>query len=174
MGLTWAVGWALTGLGIGALSLILPDAWTAPFFRVFDAPLPALAVPGFVGGALFSVVLSVAARRRRFDQLSLPGFTLLGAAGGALLAVVPTTMVLAGLATLAEGLSLWRLTAVTAIPLTALSAASAAATLVIARKAQGPGDLGPIDALPDAADVQALEQGTPAATSIRARDRSAR
>jgi len=50
MGLTWAVGWALTGVLIGGLwSLGVPMEW---FVEVFDAPLPALAVPGLWCGLL--------------------------------------------------------------------------------------------------------------------------
>ena len=46
MGLTWAVGWALVGvlIGVSIEFLGLPLGW---FIEVFDAPLPALAVPGF-------------------------------------------------------------------------------------------------------------------------------
>ena len=77
MGITWAVAWALAGVLIGVLwTLGLPMEW---FIEVFDAPLPALAVPGFFGGAVFSTVLGIAGRRRRFDELSLPRFGALGA-----------------------------------------------------------------------------------------------
>ena len=53
MGLTWAVGWALTGLAIGVASIALPFLPWHLFFDVFDAPLPALAVPGFFGGLFY-------------------------------------------------------------------------------------------------------------------------
>ena len=56
MGLTWAVGWALCGVLIGVTSILLPGLPWASFFDVFDAPLPALAVPGFVGDVLLSLV----------------------------------------------------------------------------------------------------------------------
>ncbi len=64
MGLTWAAGWALFGLLIGVTSILLPWLPWELFFDVFDAPLPALAIPGFVGGVLFSRVLGIAGRRR--------------------------------------------------------------------------------------------------------------
>ena len=74
VGLTWAVAWAFVGLLIGLASNLLPGLpWNA-FFDVFDAPLPALAIPGFLGGAFFSLVLGIAERRRRFDQLSVLRF----------------------------------------------------------------------------------------------------
>lgn len=128
MGVTWAVGWALAGLGIGVLwTLGLPMEW---FVEVFDAPLPALAVPGFFAGMAFSTVLGIAGRRRRFDELSLPRFTAWGAVGGVLLSLVPLT----ALGTLASGSTV----AVILGTLTVLSAASAAGTLKLARMAEAP------------------------------------
>jgi hypothetical protein len=133
-GLTWALAWALGGILIGIASNVLPFLPWDALFKVFDAPLPALAVPGFVGGVLFSIVVSLAARRRRFSDLSLPGFALLGAVGGLLLSLVPAVMVLLGLATMAEGaLGLWQLTAIIAVPLMLMSAASATGSLLLAR-----------------------------------------
>jgi len=88
MGVTWAVAWAIAGLAMGIASNILTFLPWDAFFRVFDAPLPALAIPGFISGAIFSVVLGIAGRHRRFDQLSLPWFTALGAVGGLLLGAV--------------------------------------------------------------------------------------
>jgi hypothetical protein len=41
-----------------------------------------LAIPGFIGGVLFAVVLMIAARRQRSDQLSMPRFSALGAVAG--------------------------------------------------------------------------------------------
>jgi hypothetical protein len=138
MGLTWAVGWALFGLLIGVSSLLFPNLlpWDA-FFDVFDAPLPALAVPGFVGGALFSVVLGIAGRRRAFREMSLARFTAWGAAGGVLLSLVPVALGAVGLAS-TEGstMGLGQLTAVIIGPLTLVSAASAAGSLLLARKAE--------------------------------------
>lgn len=137
MGVTWAAGWAIVGLLIGLSSLLFPALPWDAFFDVFDAPLPALAVPGFVGGALFSVVLGIAGRHRRFDELSLPRFAAWGALGGLLLTVVPATMVALGLATVSsEGMGLWPLTAVIGAPFTLLSAGSAAGSLALARRAE--------------------------------------
>lgn len=137
MGLTWAVGWALVGLLIGVASRLLTGLPWDTFFRVFDAPLPALAIPGFIGGMLFSVVLGVAGRCRRFQELSLPRFAAWGALAGLLLSLVPAAMVAVGLATLAgPEVSLWQLTAAIGVPLTILCSASAAGTLALARKAE--------------------------------------
>lgn len=78
MGLAWAAGWAVFGVLIGVTSVLLPGLPWDAFFKVFDAPLPALAIPGFLGGALFSIVLGIAGRRLRFDELSLPRFAAWG------------------------------------------------------------------------------------------------
>ena len=147
MGVTWAVAWAFVGVLIGVLwTLGLPMEW---FVEVFDAPLPALAVPGFFCGAAFSTVLGIAGRRRRFDELSLPRFTAWGATGGALLSLIPLSAVGegAGVATIAIAVG----------TLTLLSAGSAATTLLVARRAD---DRDLLDA-GSAGEVQALlERGS--------------
>ncbi len=128
MGLTWAAGWALVGMLIGlSWSLGLPMEW---FVEVFDAPLPALAVPGFFGGAVFSTVLGIAGRRRRFDELSLPRFGAWGAVGGLLLGLFPSLVaVSSGAASVAAA-------AIIIGTLTLLSAVSASSSLALARMAE--------------------------------------
>lgn len=139
MGVTWAVGWAIGGVLIGVASILTPWLPWEAFFRVFDAPLPAFAVPGFFGGVLFSLVLRVAGRHRSFDELSLPRFAFWGAVGGVLLSLVPAAMVAVGLASIGEGaLGIWQFTAVIIGPLTLFSAASAAGSLILARRAEIP------------------------------------
>lgn len=168
MGLFWAVGWAVAGILIGVGSRLLPGLpWWDPFFEVFDAPLPAMAIPGFFAGALFSIVLGIAARRRRFDELSLPGFTAWGALGGLLLLALPFALVAVGLAS-REGSDIGAAQILAAIggPFVVLSALSAAVTLTLARRAEDrqrlePGDedaeltRGEVDVgqLPSGADV---------------------
>ena len=131
MGLSWALAWAIGGLVIGAASLVLPLDW---FLEVFDAPLPALALPGFIAGALFSLVLGVAARTRRFSELSMPRFALWGVLGGVLLTLFPIALMTLGLGT--PGPKFWPGIAVAAGPLILFSAGSAAATLAIARRGE--------------------------------------
>ncbi len=53
-----------------------------PSLNVVDMWIPVFAMPGFVCGAVFSVVLGVAARSRRFEQLSVRQFGAWGALGG--------------------------------------------------------------------------------------------
>jgi hypothetical protein len=135
MGLTWAVAWALFGLLIGVSSVLLPFLPWERFFDVFDAPLPALGVPGFVGGVIFSIVLGIAGRRRRFDELSLPRFAAWGAVGGLLLSLVPAAMVGIGLAHLGRpDFGLWSITATISVPLIVLSALSASGSLLLAAR----------------------------------------
>lgn len=135
MGLTWAAGWAVGGVLIGVTSVLLPGLPWDFFFEVFDAPLPALAVPGFSGGAIFSIVLGIAGRRRNFNELSVPRFAAWGAVGGLLLSLLPMAMFAVGLATPGPGVDLWRSTAVIAGPFILLSSISAAVSLLLARRA---------------------------------------
>lgn len=163
MGLTWAVGWAVAGVLIGVSSVLLPGLPWETFFEVFDAPLPALAIPGFVGGALFSVALGIAARRKRFHELSLPTFAAWGALGGLLLTLFPFTLVALGLASMDGG----RFTAghvfgVIGGPFILLSAVSAAASLLLARRGERAGAIGDRGvepaALPDGAAGELLRR----------------
>jgi hypothetical protein len=136
-GLVWAVGWAFAGLLIGVSSKLLPGLPWDSFFEVFDAPLPALAVPGFFGGVFFSMVLGIAGRRRRFSELSLPLFAAWGAVGGLLLILFPFALVAVGLASrYGSALGTWQIIATISGPFILLSAASASVSLMLARKAQ--------------------------------------
>jgi len=137
VGLTWAAAWAIVGLLIGVASNLLPGLPWNTFFEVFDAPLPALAIPGFLGGVFFSAVLGIVERHRSFAELSLPRFAAWGAVGGLLLSLLPAVLVVVGLASIADGgAGLWRLTAMIAGPLTLLSAISASGSLLLARKVE--------------------------------------
>jgi hypothetical protein len=140
MGLTWAAGWAIAGLLIGVSSVLLPFLPWDSFFEVFDAPLPALASPGFVGGALFSIVLGIVGRGRSFHELSLPRFTAWGAVGGVLLTLFPFGLIAAGLASTEGGrFDAWEILAAISVPFILLSAVSAAVSLMLARKAEARG-----------------------------------
>jgi hypothetical protein len=140
MGLTWAFGWAVAGVLIGVASILLPGLPWDAFFEVFDAPLPAFAIPGFFAGVFFSTVLGIAGRRRRFGELSLPRFAAWGAMGGLLLTLFPFALVAMGLAS-REGsdVGTWQIIAVITGPFILLSAVSAFVTLIVARIAEGRG-----------------------------------
>jgi hypothetical protein len=136
MGLTWAVGWAIAGLMIGVASVLLPGLPWNVFFDVFDAPLPALAIPGFFAGVFFSAVLGIAGRRRAIRDLSLPEIAAWGAVGGVLLTLFPFALVAVGLAS-REGsdIGTWQILAAITAPFVLLSAVSASVSLVMARAA---------------------------------------
>ncbi len=81
--LTWAAAW-------GGVSFILSLAGffgtgTFPIYLVFAT---LWGVVGFVGGAIFSVVLGIAERRRTFEEMSLPRFAVWGGVGGFLLSML--------------------------------------------------------------------------------------
>ena len=134
MGLTWAVCWGVFGFLIGASSLLLPFLPWEIFFNVFDAPLPALAIPGFFGGVIFSIVLGVLGRDRKFHELSLQKVAAWGAGGGLLLCLIPLTLAFG------ESGGVFRLLPALAViggPFALLGAASASGTLLVARRAEG-------------------------------------
>jgi hypothetical protein len=83
MGVAWAIGGALVGGLIELIDNVLPGA--LPFARGVDMWPQTLAIPGFLGGVIFGVVLMIAARRRRFSELSVSRFAALGAGAGILL-----------------------------------------------------------------------------------------
>ena len=76
IGMTWAVAW----FGAGMVLLFVVG------FGAADVPFPLFfGLLGFLAGATFSGLLGVFARRKRFDQMSLPRFAVWGALGGVLL-----------------------------------------------------------------------------------------
>ena len=111
IGLTWAAAWFAAGM----LVLLVVG------FGAADVPFPLFfGFLGFLGGAAFSVILGIAGRRRRFDQMSLPGFATWGALGGGLLSLFAA----------AQGAEL-----IVVAPVFAVAGAiSAAGTLALARK----------------------------------------
>jgi len=78
--LTWTVGW---GLGFGGL-MELYD----PHGQIGDVWPTALAIPGFVGGIVFSALLRIAEGRRSFDEVSLARFVTWGVVTGLVLGLL--------------------------------------------------------------------------------------
>ena len=124
MALIWAVIWAPFGPLAGLI--VDPDG-------TMDEPWILIgAIPGFLCGLLFSVVLGITERRRAFHELSLARVAAWGAAGG---------LVLMGLNAAALGTPntehlFWRARFLIMGGVTVLSAASAAGTLLLARMAK--------------------------------------
>ena len=83
MGLAWAFGGAMVGGFFELVDNVLPGA--LPFVSRVDMWPQTLAIPGFLGGLIFSIVLAIAVRHRRFSELSLSRFAAWGALAGALL-----------------------------------------------------------------------------------------
>lgn len=126
MGLTWGLAGALLGFGMEFVDPNgeIADIWPAIF-----------AYPAFLGGVLFSVVLGIAGRHRRFEDLSMPLMAGWGALGGLLVSLIPASMVGVGLAS--ANVSIWKITAALVVPLTLGSALAAAGSLALARRAEG-------------------------------------
>lgn len=80
MAMVWAIGWAVIGGGI-------MEGILDPNGEIVDIWPVLLAIFGFLGGLAFSVVLGIAARRRRFSELSLAQFTVWGAVAGIMLGI---------------------------------------------------------------------------------------
>jgi len=129
MGLTWAAGWTLVVVLLGVTSILLPGLGLEVIFEAADDELLIVGMlPAFAGGVVFSTVLGIAGRRRRFDELSLPQFAAWGATGGLLLGLMPAAAVALGTASVALG-------AVIITAVTLLSAVSASGSLMLARMA---------------------------------------
>lgn len=129
MGVTWALAWGIIGGGIME-GIVDPDG------RILDMWPQTLAIPGFVGGVAFSLLLWATHGRRGFHELSLSRFGGLGAAVGALLG---GAAIAAGTARDALPLGLRLL--VLAGPAAALGAVSAGGILMVARVAGRRGEL---------------------------------
>jgi len=136
-GLMWAVVWA----PIGPLCGFIVDrdgSMDEPWILVG-------AYPGFLSAVVFSVVIWIAERRRRFDELSLTRVGAWGAVAGLLVGMLP---LVAGSSD--TKLPTWLLVVVGVITL--LSALTAAGSLALART----GNFNFLDANADVAEVDAL------------------
>lgn len=122
-GVTWALVWAPIAVLIGLL--VDPDGSMDEMWVMIGA------LPGFLGGVVFSVVLAIAARRRRLGDLSISRVALWGAAAGLLVGSVPFMI---GEPT--SDRPEWLLATVVIGSITLLSAASAAGSLALARRAE--------------------------------------
>jgi hypothetical protein len=80
MVLIWTLGW---GLGFGGL-MELYD----PHGQIGDVWPTALAIPGFIGGIVFSALLRIAEGGRSFDDVSLGRMAAWGAVAGLVLGVL--------------------------------------------------------------------------------------
>lgn len=86
MGVLWGVAGAAIGGVLELIDNVLPGA--LPFISRVDMWPQTLAIPGFMGGVIFALVLMIAGGRRRFDELSVPRFATWGALAGLLLGTI--------------------------------------------------------------------------------------
>jgi hypothetical protein len=124
MGLTWALVWAPVAVLIGTTIVDPNDSMDEMWIAVG-------ALPGFIGGVVFSAVLGIAARHRRFEELSIPRFAAWGAVAGLLVGALPLVL---GEPT--SAIPLWRLAGAIIGSITLLSAGSAAGSLALARRTE--------------------------------------
>lgn len=122
LGVTWAITW-------GAVGGLIMEGIVDPHGRILDMWPQTLAIPGFLGGVIFSIVLWATEGRRRFEELSVARAAAWGALAG---------LVLCGLAIGVLGLSTVTRAALIAVPVTLLTAGSAAGSIALARKAKRP------------------------------------
>ena len=120
IGLTWAAAW----FGAGILLARVPGFYSDLPFALLFAPL------GFATGVIFSGILVAIERRRNFGRVSFTRFTAWGAVSGLLLSGIFVV------AAAIRGGSLWGEFLVFGPPLALSSAASAAGSLALARRAE--------------------------------------
>lgn len=89
MGVVWAIGGAGIGGMIELLDNVLPGGLAMA--SAVDMWPQTLAIPSFMLGVVFAVVLGVVGARRRFDELSVPQFAAWGAMAGLLLGLWPVS-----------------------------------------------------------------------------------
>jgi hypothetical protein len=111
--LLWGAAGAIAG---GMIELILNILPGSDLFLGVDMWPAVLAIPGFLAGVVFSVVLAITERRRRFEDLSLTRFGVWGAVAGALLGILTGIPVIA------------------LVPFMLVCGASAAGSLTLARR----------------------------------------
>lgn len=121
MGLIWGAAWAAVGalIGIADSAGSVDAVWVGPAIGMH---------PRFVGGVVFSALLGIAARPRRFDGLPLSTVVVCGGLVGLLLGVLP----LAINEPPAES-PLWLVATVVIGSMALMGAVSAAASLALAR-----------------------------------------
>ena len=146
MGLTWAVGWSVIAPLLDVFEWVFQGGGTPQILL----GIPLGAILGFFNGGVFSVLLAVAGRRRRFDEMSIPRFAALGALVP-LLMMVAFVVLVGGIGYLFTPDALG-----TATVLALTGAGFAAGTLALARKAE---DRELLEAGADVAEVALTKEG---------------
>ncbi len=128
MGIVWAIGGALIGGFIELLLNIFPGLEA---LHAIDMWPQTLAIPGFVGGVFFAVVLGIAGSRNK-SEMSMRQFAMWGALAGVLFgAFLLFTGFMHGLIP-----SFLLRAALFVVPMTLLSTAGAAASYALAHRGE--------------------------------------
>lgn len=128
MGLTWAIAWAIAGILLGLISALIPNQFLA---SVLD-PWIALAMPGFIGGIIFSFMLQFIEGGHKFDTMPTGRLAGCGALAGLVLGALPFL-----LGTPTAQLPLWLLGVAIVGTTTLLSTASALGSAFLFRRYAG-------------------------------------
>jgi hypothetical protein len=135
MGVTWALVWAPVAVLVGTQIIDPNDSMDEMWVMVG-------ALPGFLSGVIFSVVMGIAARRQRLDDLSIPRVAGWGALAGTIIGILPFL-----LGNTDGSPPAWLLGAVIVPTFAVLSSLSAAGSLALARRALKHEARGTTDAL---------------------------
>ena len=92
-GIGVGLSWAVVAFLLGGIPELIGNIWPNPVTNAVDIWPAALAIPAFLGGAGFSIVLAFAGKNTRFEELSLGRFAIFGAMGGALASSFPALLV---------------------------------------------------------------------------------
>ena len=133
-GIGVGLSWAVVAFLLGGIPELIGNIWPNAITSAVDIWPALLGIAAFLGGVGFSVVLAVAGRNKRFDELSLGRFALLGAIGGALASTFPALLLSLGLGS--PNVPLGKITLVILAPLSFGGAAAASITLFVARMSE--------------------------------------
>ena len=122
--LLWGAAWAAAGrlIGIADPGRSLNALWLGPAIGL---------TPGLLAGAIFSVLVGIAARRRRVDELSIAEAVACGGVAGLLVGALPFAINQP-----TNSAPLWQVGLVVVGSMTLLGAALAAGSLALARWAR--------------------------------------
>ena len=96
-GIGMGLSWAVVAFLLGGIPELIGNIWPNSVTSAVDIWPAALAIPAFLGGVGFSIVLAVAGKNTRFEELSLGRFAIFGAIGGALASSFPALLLILGL-----------------------------------------------------------------------------
>ena len=130
-GIGMGLSWAVVAFLLGGIPELIVNIWPNSVTSAVDIWPAALAVPAFFGGAGFSIVLAVAGKNTRFEELSLGRFAIFGAIGGALASSFPALLLILGLGS--PNVPIGQITLALMGPLCVCGAVAASITLVVAR-----------------------------------------